>query len=112
MGRLKFLTVCDAGMNRSHTLAIVLKQAFHEAHAIGRMNCEPETMEMMCNWADVIVLMEPHMKESIAEKWHDKLHVIDTGPDVYGRPGHPDLYKICREGAEYMFFKLKKEGKL
>lgn len=109
---MKFLTVCDGGNVRSHCMAVCLKERFHEAIAIGRWACKPETIDMMCNWADVVILMEPHMKENIPEKYADKIYDINVGFDRYGVGINPELRTQCEEGMYYLFGKLQREGKL
>lgn len=108
----KFLCICDGGNVRSRALAFRLKWDHHqEAIAIGRFNTSPATMDMLCNWADYIVLMQPHMSESVPEKYHSKIVVIDVGPDVWGIELHPQLNQMTQEGANWLVGKAYSEVK-
>ena len=98
----RFLCVCDGGNVRSHAMAVALKEKGHDAVAIGRFSSSPETMSMMCEWAEKVVIMEPHMKESIPEEFHNKLHIVDVGFDRYGVGINPELRKQVEEGRFYM----------
>ena len=109
---MKFLVVCDAGTCRSVTMTTLLKQQYHEAIAIGRYNTSIKTMRMLCEWADVIVLMQECMRGHIGRSFHEKIHVIDVGPDTYGITLNQELAKKCKEGMSFMFWKLQQEGKL
>ena len=108
---MKFLTVCDGGNVRSHCMALLLKELGHEAIAVGRYAISPETMSYMCHWAEVIILMEPHMREHISPIFFDKLHDINVGPDYYGVGINPELRTHCEEGKYWLVSKLKNEGK-
>lgn len=97
----KFLCVCDGGNVRSHALAFHLKwDRKQEAIAAGRLHLSVETMSMLCEWADVIVLMEPHMVSSIPTMQMHKIVVMDVGPDRWGVYVHPELWKAVTEGTE------------
>jgi predicted protein tyrosine phosphatase len=100
---VRWLTVCDGGNVRSVALAFVLKwERGQEAIAIGRIHVSEETMNMMCEWADRIVIMEPHMDESIPLEFRDKLLCCDVGPDRYGIHIHNELLEQVRVGADWL----------
>lgn len=88
---MKFLCVCDGGNVRSVAMAYALKMNEQEALAVGRLYTTKETMDMLSSWADQIILMEPHMIESIDPMFHKKIIVCDVGPDRYGLYIHPEL---------------------
>lgn len=100
---VKFLCVCDGGNVRSHALAFVLHD-FHgvEAIPIGRLRVSPHTMDTMCLWADTIVLMQPHMIESIPIDHHHKVTCVDVGIDRFGIYVHPELLDLVKAGAEQL----------
>jgi predicted protein tyrosine phosphatase len=83
---MKYLCVCAGGNVRSVALAYVLKHELkgHEAIAIGGLTASKETVEMLCEWADFIVLMESHMTHFIQPKYNAKIKCVDVGPDVWG----------------------------
>ena len=100
---MKYLIVCDGGNVRSNALGFHLKWHHNrEAIAIGRLYMSPETMEMMTNWADRIVLMQPHMAESIPEAYHDKIVVVDVGVDRFGINIHPELNALTSQAAQML----------
>jgi len=90
---MKILTVCRAGLVRSVALADVLKLHFEPTDVIpvGIDFNEPETISMLCEWADIIVVMQAHYKLRFDQKWQSKICVCDVGPDIYGSSKHKDL---------------------
>ena len=105
-GQVKFLCVCDGGNVRSVALAFVLhEQMNHEAIPVGRLRVSKDTMSMLCTWADVVVILQPHMDESIPKKFKNKLLCVDVGPDRYGIWIHPELLPQVQEGAKWLLAK-------
>lgn len=103
MEKLKYLCVCDGGNVRSQALAYVLHDIMgHEAIPVGRWRVSKETMNMMCKWADKIIIMQPHMEESIEKKFKKKLLCIDVGIDRFGVYVHPELLQIVNQGALWL----------
>lgn len=111
---MKYLCVCDGGNVRSAALAFWLKHfAKQEAIAVGRLQVSKDTMNMLTEWADRIIIMQPHMIESISENHHDKVTVCDVGPDRWGVSIHPELWmhivtfvpnlQIAPEKKEFVF---------
>lgn len=100
---MKFLCVCDGGNVRSYALAYVLHDLRgQEAIAVGRMRVTQETMDMMCEWADTVVVMQPHMQESIKPIFHHKLKCVDVGLDCFGIYIHPELLPMVHKGADWL----------
>ncbi len=94
--RLKFLCVCAGGVVRSVTLAAMLKYWFdHDALAASIDKNVGETMTMLCEWADTIVVMDGWMLgwflEQYGEKYDGKLKLVPVGPDKWGMSNHDDL---------------------
>jgi hypothetical protein len=99
---MKILTICRGGIVRSVALASVLRyEAGHDPIAYGVEWGTPETMQMLCAWADRVVLMQPEYAD--ATKLHDRhiglyqYCVCDVGPDVWSNPLHPDLLARVRQ---------------
>jgi len=89
---MKILTVCQGGHVRSVAAKYILKYRYgHDVLACGWESNTPETREMLCEWADYIVIMQAAFKQFIAPKYHGKLFAYDVGEDRYGNPFHPDL---------------------
>jgi hypothetical protein len=100
---MKYLCVCDGGNVRSHALAYVLHDLKgHEAIAVGRIRVSAETMEMLCGWSDRVVLMQPHMIESIPNSHRSKVLVTDVGVDRFGIYIHPELLAMVNAGADWL----------
>lgn len=84
---MKVLCVCEGGNVRSRALAYVLHDLMgHEAIPVGVRWMTAETMILLGMWADRIVVMQPHLAErlTVIPRLHEKLRVLDVGPDTYG----------------------------
>ena len=89
---MKILTMCAGGNVRSVGLKYLLKYKYgHEALACGQDANSPETIEMLCSWADHIIAVTQDYIKFIPEKYHNKLHVYDIGVDRFGYAFHPEL---------------------
>ena len=100
---MKFLCICDGGNVRSYALAVILKEEKHqEAIAIGRKHSSIETIKLLCEWADIICIMQPHMIESITVEFKYKLKCFDVGPDIFGIHINPKLIPIAKQGADWL----------
>ena len=91
----KILTVCSQGLMRSVALADVLKLHFEPVDVIpigsAKNANSAETLQMLCDWADHIVLMEPHYQQRLEQRMEVanlqdeyRIHVCNVGPDTYG----------------------------
>jgi cellobiose-specific phosphotransferase system component IIB len=82
---MKILTVCEIGTNRSVVTRHML--AFdHDVIACGVKTNSQETLKMLCDWADVILLAEPIMMYKIpyTKEIHAKVDTRFTiGIDIY-----------------------------
>src|ERR1039458_813788 len=102
--RHKVLTICGYGNVRSVCLARQLKDWYdQEALASGLVANSPETLLMLFDWADIILVtdtslvIQNYVPNDVApEKFHD----FNVGKDVWGEPGHPELVKIMTEKIE------------
>jgi hypothetical protein len=107
----RVLCTCRGGNSRSVGMAYALKYFFgHDAIACGVEGNDPETVTMLCNWAQIIICMRPEFKEKIpSEFWH-KTFVCDVGYDRYFQP-HPDLIEQCSAFIEghYTLKKIVKD---
>lgn len=95
---MRILCVCNGGNCRSVATAEILKGVYgHEAIAIGTYWFKPDSVRMLCGWADVILPVEPleaKLPEPDLTKWRaspvwlsefdGKRKVIPLGPDVWG----------------------------
>lgn len=80
---MKILCVCSQGNKRSVFTRFLLNHK-HDAIAVGVDANSPETIKMLSEWSDRILLAEPEMRKSIPVKQHKKIDLNFTiGPDIY-----------------------------
>ena len=92
----KLLSLCEGGNVRSVACAYLLKTKYGcDAIAASWHYNSRETLALLFKWADNIVIMQPQFKDYVPDKFHDKIVVVDVGPDIWGDPAHPDLIKKC-----------------
>lgn len=99
----RFFTMCQGGNVRSVGLAYAIKHHGQEALAGGWETLSPESIRMLCEWADFVMPMQTEFVKYIPVEYHLKMRVIDVGPDVYGTPLHPVLQEF--------FFRIVPEWK-
>jgi len=89
----KVLTVCAAGISRSYSLMAYLKfRGVKDTLCAGVLTNTPDTMKMLGDWADVIILTVAVLKnQEYPKEWEKKTLVWDVGDDRYFRGIHPDL---------------------
>lgn len=108
---IKILTVCIGGMVRSAGISDVLRNDMGiDSVALSAINNHDDTMVMMCEWADVIVPVEPQYENEVPNeykfKWgnckmwdtgfNNKRKVMNLGADVWGNARHPELRQIIK----------------
>ena len=98
----KILTVCSAGLVRSVGLADVLKVHFDaDAIPVGIDGNTKETLLILYEWADWIILLMNEWKDRIPEKYQSKVKICEVGTDRFGSSRHPELidltYRWTRE---------------
>lgn len=105
---MKILVLCDQGNNRSVTLAHHLKYWDHDVIPAGLKTNSPETLAMLFDWADRIILTERTQGDEIEKlfpEWRTtenmvsalrKAQLWNIGPDVYPRPFNKELLPIVR----------------
>lgn len=90
---MKILCVCNYGSNRSVHLASLLKKMGHDCLAAGVDKNALDTLNMLCNWAEVIIVTDvPHLEE--IKKYcidQTKIKLCNVGPDKYTRPMNQEL---------------------
>jgi len=77
---MKILCVCKMGNVRSVTAARILKARGHDALAAGLHRNSLDTLEMLSEWADLILNMNDMV-----------------GPDKWHKAMHPDLVKKIKK---------------
>ncbi len=86
---MKILAVCEQGNNRSVQLAHRLKYWGHDVLPVGLATTTDETMTMLFNWADYIILCGVSIAST---EYAAKIKVfLEPGPDIYKRPFNLEL---------------------
>lgn len=97
---MKVLTVCSEGINRSVVLASITKYKWGDVIAIGVNNTSPETLEMLYNWADYIIVVDKRLITQIPTKYSAKVKDWDVGEDRYPRAYNQELVEIFKRYIE------------
>jgi predicted protein tyrosine phosphatase len=91
---MKILTICRGGQVRSVAAKFALTQYGHDVLAIGWQNNSKETLNMLCEWADYIVVMKDEFCKEIPDKFEHKMICYHVGPDRFGYAFHPELQQM------------------
>jgi galactitol-specific phosphotransferase system IIB component len=92
---MKVLTVCHGGNVRSVALAYVLKTlAGADALAASVKHNSPQTLNMLCDWADRIIVVQAHYADKIPQSHRNKVRVYDVGRDRWFNSLHPQLLSM------------------
>jgi hypothetical protein len=93
---MKILAVCQGGNSRSVAMARVLKTYYHhDALSSGYRDNSPETMKMLYEWSELIILMAEKYMEHVPEEYRHKVRVCDLPTDRWAGPPK-ELQEICR----------------
>lgn len=95
----KFLTICEGGVVRSVSMALVLKHHGQDAIAASWRWNTPFTFHMLGSWAYRIILMQPHFIDCIPDDLREKCRVVDVGEDRYGSATNMELYQFLDAAA-------------
>lgn len=95
---MKILTICSAGLVRSVSMAHILKQRYgQDAIAAGHDTNSQETLDMLSDWADRIIVMKPEFAKGILKRNAHKIvnpELTNVGEDVWGNPMHLGLQRL------------------
>jgi hypothetical protein len=78
-----------------------------DALACGWEKNSSETMKLMCDWAQAIIVMEEQFLEKVPEEYDDKTFVLDVGPDVWCNSFHRELLNLCGVGLETLLPRIE-----
>jgi len=92
---MRVLTVCAGAVCRSVAMALVLKSKSHDAIALSSDWNSTDTFDMLTDWADRVVLMEPKFQGKIHFKDCKKIRICNVGPDIWKNPLNEDLLDMC-----------------
>jgi hypothetical protein len=88
---MKILAACQAGVCRSAAMARELKQHGHDVLVVGLGYNDPETVKMLVDWADKVVVLQKELLKLVPPEGRDKVVIADVGPDVWDGAYDPDL---------------------
>ncbi len=92
---MKILTMCAGANVRSVGLKYLLKYKYgHEALACGQDANSAETIDMLCNWADYVIVVAEEYLKFVPEKYKDKLLCYNIGADRFGYAFNPEMLTI------------------
>lgn len=97
---VKSLCVCAGGRVRSVAARFILTDYYrHDALAVGLDKNNILTVNMLCDWADNIFVLDaalmPVLKEALYDESNDsKIKLIDVGPDVWGSESSRHLREL------------------
>lgn len=94
---MNILTVCQHGNVRSVGTKSRLNSRGHtDVIAIGAENSSPEVLDMLYEWADIVLVAEPRFIELLPDD--SKVEKSFTiGPDTFGWYGKKELKQIVDE---------------
>ncbi len=88
----------------------------HSTLACGIDNNDPETLAMMFEWADFIVIMHRDFLEKIPVQYSSKVRIFHVGDDIWGNPFHEDLQgkivRLLNQRDVFSFGRVIDEGKV
>ena len=97
MSKMKVVCMCQGGNSRSAGCGFILKYEYGmDALACGWEGNTPETLEMLFNWAEAIIIMEAKFVSYVPDQYRSKVFVVDVGPDRWFNSLHPDLLNTIR----------------
>lgn len=104
---MKILTICSAGAVRSVGMAYLLKHMYgHDVVPVGHDLNSQQTIDMLADWADLIIVMQPQYATGLPMRDAHKIIKLDIGPDIWGNSLHPDLLAKLKPIA----YELHKKG--
>src|SRR5712691_3544931 len=93
----KVLVLCQGGQVRSVTVAGILRYGYDDnkfdALAASLEKNSHETLNMLCMWADMIVVVEGKLMAKMPAEYLPKTRLFPIGPDVWRMSNHPDLIR-------------------
>lgn len=75
-------------------MAYVLRKCGQEATQCGV--AAPSALACLAEWAERIVVMQPHYASAVPAAAKGKIVIVDVGPDRWGNPLHPEIQEIMR----------------
>lgn len=103
MRKTKAVCICQGGNCRSVACAYVLKYFFEcDALSCSAEQQTPETIRMLCDWSDYVIVMQPEFRSVVPVEFTEKIRVVDVGADRWFNGLHPELVEVCRAAITSM----------
>lgn len=97
----KILSCCQWGCNRSvHVKYVLNLHGFENVLTLGLEHTDAHTADMLCKWADVILVPEAYMKEHILFEERAKVIVLPIGPDCWGGWQQKELFFLVEKSIQ------------
>lgn len=94
---MKVCVMCQGGNSRSVACGYLLKYEYGiDAVACSYERNSAETLKMLFDWSDAIIVMETYMTQHIPDPYKDKMYILDVGEDRWCNSLHPDLLAKLR----------------
>lgn len=77
----KILALCQKGNSRSVALAFILKKFGADSLAAGLKTSAPETIDMLCQWASLIIVTDKKLMPLVPSGYDEKVKLWDVGSD-------------------------------
>lgn len=94
---MKIVCICRGGQVRSVATRNILaeKYGFQKVLACGWEKNDQETVDMLCDWADAIIVVgSVHDWNVPASRFLQKSIFVNVGKDRWGHYGHPELHSL------------------
>ena len=93
----KVLALCQKGNMRSVALAFLLKKEYKaDALAAGLVTSSFDTINMLCQWADLVVVTDKKLFPLVPPGYKEKLLLWDVGTDRWFKGFSDDLLSKFR----------------
>jgi predicted protein tyrosine phosphatase len=103
---MKILTICSAGACRSVSMAHCLKRHYElDAIPVGADLNSRTTINMLAEWADLIICMQPQYAAALDPQWESKLapvELTDIGQDIWTNSLNHDLHEKVHNVAQVL----------
>lgn len=101
---MKILCVCRKGNVRSVATKYALnRRGYKEVLTVGFDMVTPETLNMLCKWADIILVPKITHWEKIDKRFTNKIKKgFVIGDDIYGTPVNLKLEEIINKNLDFI----------
>jgi galactitol-specific phosphotransferase system IIB component len=90
----KILCICRHGFSRSVATKMCLNErGYFNVIAVGKQNTDLKTLDMLCKWADIILLAKFKHGDFILDDKKIEKH-FSIGEDVWFNPYNKELHEI------------------